>query len=363
MPLINTKLNPKPLRRNGSRSPAGSNEFQLHYVTFRHGLTIAAWGYLVLVLAIGAMLWLAGDRWWPATLLTFGPRWLVLLPLPVLALPGLLFNRRLLAPVLLAAAFAVGPVMGFCVSWTSLAGATPVENAALLRVMTYNAGEGGTDPEVVGGFVNRERPDVLIVNEWPAAVSELGPRLANGWLAAEHQSTVVFSRYPIKSIKKLGPDRFRKPWRAPALRCELATPSGTIYVVGLHLDTPREGLEAIRGSLSSAGTEMEQMTADRQSESEMASQLAAELSGPVVVAGDFNMPVDSALYQRYWSRWQNAFSIGGLGYGQTKFTRFFGVRIDHVLASREWQVLSARVGPNLGGDHRPVLVDLQLRQD
>jgi endonuclease/exonuclease/phosphatase (EEP) superfamily protein YafD len=251
--------------------------------------------------------------------------------------------------------------MGFCASWSSLTGATPVENAALLRVMTYNAGERGNDPQVVGGFVQRERPDVLIVNEWPAAASELLPRLPEGWHAAEHQTTIVFSRYAIQSVEKLGPDRFRKPWRAPALRCELTTPFGTICVVGLHLDTPREGLEAMRGPLSRAGAEMEQMTEDRRSESELASQLAAESLGPVIVAGDFNMPVDSALYQRYWSSWQNAFSIAGLGYGHTKYTRFFGIRIDHVLAGREWQVLSARIGPDLGGDHRPLLVDLQLK--
>ena len=106
---------------------------------------------------------------------------------------------------------------------------------------------------------------------------------------------------------------------------------------------------------------MKQMTEDRRSESEMARQLAAESIGPVIVAGDFNMPVDSALYERYWSGLQNAFSIAGLGYGQTKFTRFYGIRIDHVLASREWQILTARVGPNLGGDHRPLVVDLQLK--
>ena len=324
-------------------------------------LAILAWSYLVLVVATWATLWLAGDRWWPATVLTFGPRWLVLLPLPVLALSALLINRRWLVPVLLAAALGAGPVMGFCVSWNSLAGAIPAEQAALLRVMTYNAGEGGTDPDIVSGFINRERPDVLIINEWPSAANDLLPRLKEGWHAAEHQTTVVFSRYPIKSVNKLGPNRFRKPWRAPALRCELASPCGTICIVGLHLDTPREGLEAIRGSLWKAGAEMEQTTEDRRSESDLASQLAAESIGPVIVAGDFNMPVDSALYDRYWSTWQNAFSIAGLGYGQTKFTRFYGVRIDHVLASWEWQILSARVGPNLGGDHRPVLVDLQLR--
>lgn len=324
-------------------------------------MAILAWGYLVLVLATWALLRLAGDRWWPATVLTFGPRWLVLLPFPVLVLPGVLFNRRLLVPVLLAAALGAGPVMGFCVSWISLTGKTPVENSVLLRVITYNAGEGRTDPGVVGRYIKSERPDVLIINEWQSAASELLPELPEGWHVAEHQNAAVFSRYPIKSVDRLGPDRFRKPWRAPALRCELECPAGTIYVMGLHLDTPREGLDAIRKSRWNSGPEMEQILEDRRRESEMASQLAAESIGPVVVAGDFNMPVDSDLYGRYWFRWQNAFSIAGLGYGHTKFTRFFGIRIDHVLASREWQVLAARVGPNLGGDHRPVLVDLQLR--
>ena len=339
------------------------SQHRLYNPNLRLCIVIGAWGYLVLVLAAWVLLGLAGDRWWPATLLTFGPRWLVLVPCPILALAARSFERRLLAPVLLAAALGAGPVMGFCVCWGSLTGATPIENVALLRVVTLNAGEGGTVPEVVGGFVKSERPDVLIVNEWPSAASELCPCLPAGWHVAEHQNTAVFSRYPIKSVEKLGPDRFRKPWRAPALRCELETPSGTIYVVGLHLDTPREGLEAIRESLWNAGAQMEQMAEDRRSESELASQMAAESIEPVIVAGDFNMPVDSTLYKRYWSRWQNAFSTAGLGYGQTKFTRFFGIRIDHVLASQEWQVLTARVGPNLGGDHRPVVVDLQLKQE
>src|SRR5439155_34074 len=133
----------------------------------RKWVPILTWGYLVLVLATWAALGLAGDRWWPATVLTFGPRWLVLLPFPVMILWGALSNRRILAPVLLAAALGAGPVMGFCVSWTSLAGAGLVENASLLRVVTYNAGEGGTNADVVGGFIRRERPDVLIINEWP----------------------------------------------------------------------------------------------------------------------------------------------------------------------------------------------------
>lgn len=322
---------------------------------------VLAWGYLVLVIGAWVLLRVAADKWLPATVLLFGPRWLLLLPLLVLVVPAFLLNRRGLIPLTIAGLVVSGPVMGLCTSWRGMAGGEPREKAPLLRVITYNAGEGGTREEAVARLVDREGPDVLVVDEWRDAGTALLPKLGKNWHVAEHISTAVFSRFPIKSVRRLGAEHLRKHWRAPALKCELETPYGIIYVVGVHLETPREGLEALCWSPLRGGAEMDQTTADRRLESELASQMAAEVEGPVVIAGDFNMPVESTIYRQYWQNWQNAFSIAGLGYGQTKFTRFFGVRIDHVLASSEWEVLGARVGANLGGDHRPLLVDLQLR--
>jgi endonuclease/exonuclease/phosphatase (EEP) superfamily protein YafD len=320
-----------------------------------------AWVWLALVVVAWGLLRLAGDRWWPATLLTFGPRWVILLPLLILVPSALLFRRRALVPVAMAAILGAGPFMGLCLSWPGLAGAVPQEKVPIVRIVSYNAGEGGTSVDRVCDFISQARPDVIVFAEWKNAREELLPRLGRNWHAAENQTTALFSRFPIRQVEKLGPDRCRKPWRAPALRCELETPFGPIWVVGLHLDTPREGLDAVRKSFWRAGPEMELMAADRRHESELASELAHAAPGPVIIAGDFNMPVDSAIYRQYWSSWQNAFSTAGLGYGQTKFTRAFGARIDHVLANQKWQVLSARVGANMGGDHRPLQVDLQLR--
>jgi endonuclease/exonuclease/phosphatase (EEP) superfamily protein YafD len=249
--------------------------------------------------------------------------------------------------------------MGLCLSWTGIAGTVPQENMPIVRVVTYNAGEGGTSVDQVCDFINRSRPNVVVLNEWRDAAADLLPRLGTDWHAAENQGVCVFSRFPIKQVEKLGPNQFRKHWRAPALSCELETPAGPIWVVGVHLDTPREGLSEIRRAKWRAGPEMELMLADRRHESDLASQMARAQEGPAIVAGDFNMPVDSDIYQQYWSGWQNAFSAAGLGYGHTKFTRLFGVRIDHVLANDQWRVLSAKVCPNMGGDHHPLQVDLQ----
>jgi endonuclease/exonuclease/phosphatase (EEP) superfamily protein YafD len=324
-------------------------------------VALLAWAYLVAIIGAWILLRVAADKWLPATLLLFGPRWLLLLPLPMLAFPAFLLTRRSLIPLIVAGVLCAGPVMGLCCSSRAITGGEPKEKAPLLRVITYNAGEGGTQPGAVSRMIDRERPDVFVVDEWPNSGEELLPKLGKNWHVAEHQSTAVFSRYPIRSVQKLGAERLRKHWRAPALRCELETPFAVIYVVGVHLETPREGLEELRWSPLRGSREMDQTTADRRLESELASQMAAEVEGPIVIAGDFNMPVESAIYQQYWSNWENAFSSAGLGYGHTKFTRFFGARIDHVLVNREWDVLAARIGPNLGGDHRPLFVDLQLR--
>jgi endonuclease/exonuclease/phosphatase (EEP) superfamily protein YafD len=38
-----------------------------------------------------------------------------------------------------------------------------------------------------------------------------------------------------------------------------------------------------------------------------------------------------------------------------------GIPIDHVLASAHWRVVESQVGPDVGSDHFPVAVVLQLK--
>ena len=71
-------------------------------------------------------------------------------------------------------------------------------------------------------------------------------------------------------------------------------------------------------------------------------------------------PVDSAIYRRDWPRFQNAFSQAGWGLWGSKMTRWFCVRIDHVLASNDWRVVRAWLGPRIHSDHRPLIADLRL---
>lgn len=346
-----SRIDPKPATGRPAIS-AGKNRASI-------ATAVVAWGYLAGILGIVALLRLAGDRWWPATLLTFGPRWIVIVPLPVLALLALGFRRRELIPLAVAGFVAIGPIMGFCLPWrTLLGGARAVEGNRSIRVLTINVG-GGTELGQLADFIRRANPHIVIVAEW-SSQSDIRAVLDDGWHFPHRSGVVIASRFPVVASQVLQSSRLER-WNHPAFRCDLESPAGIVHVIGVHLETPREGLEEVIHSPRTGAAEMERTTTIRRTESELASRFAAEAKGPTIVAGDFNMPVDSTIYRQFWSGWQNAFSIAGFGFGQTKFTRRFGIRIDHVLAGRDWRVVKAEVGPFLGGDHRPVVVDLELR--
>ncbi|MGQ0634391.1 MAG: endonuclease/exonuclease/phosphatase family protein [Planctomycetaceae bacterium] len=317
-----------------------------------------AWAYLGLVVALAAMLWSLGDWWWPATLLTFGPRWVVLLPAPFVALLAVAFHRHSLLVLGGALILALGPFVDFRIPWRTLVGGS---RGAKLRVVTYNAGSGGGDQQRVAEFLQHVRPDVVVLVEWgkgPTLNTDF-EALVKSWYRARSGGIVIASRFPITERESLKSPSL-SPWNHPGLACVIEAPSGPVHITGVHLETPREGLEAVRWMGWRAGDAMEVTSDERRVESALASELASRGAVPALVLGDFNMPIDSQIYRKDWGHWKNAFSIAGLGLGHTKFTNFFGIRIDHVLASRHWNARAAWVGPDLGGDHRPLVADLEL---
>ncbi len=80
----------------------------------------------------------------------------------------------------------------------------------------------------------------------------------------------------------------------------------------------------------------------------------------VLIAGDFNMLEKSPIYKKYWSIFTNAFSKTGFGFGYTRYSPWHRVRIDHVLCDGDWRVIRSYVGPDIGSDHRPVIVDVEF---
>lgn len=80
----------------------------------------------------------------------------------------------------------------------------------------------------------------------------------------------------------------------------------------------------------------------------------------MIVAGDFNTPVESRIFQQHWGDITDAFSYAGSGFGMTKYNGWIRARIDHVLTGDGITPERAVVGQDLGSDHRPLIVDLTI---
>jgi endonuclease/exonuclease/phosphatase (EEP) superfamily protein YafD len=128
----------------------------------------------------------------------------------------------------------------------------------------------------------------------------------------------------------------------------------------LHLETPRHGLQhLIQGSsLATSRVEIEANTLLREVESRQARRWVDSVGGPRIVVGDFNLPVESGIWQDHWSGLVDAHAAAGLGFGFTRLNGWIRVRIDHVLTDGAWRPVRSTVGPDYGSDHLPLIVDL-----
>jgi len=326
-------------------------------------LVVGAWAYAVGVLLLAFGLWQWGDRWWLMTVVMFGPRWLILLPLLALLPMAFKLNKRMMIPLLVTAVIALGPIMGFRVGVRRWFG-SPADSLTL-RVATFNAGGGNTLRGPLSWVLNEIDAEIV-------AVQECGPTLQQhieqipelSWYHHSDFQMCLLSRYPIRSVAQMDRETLELAGASGfVIRYAIEIGDTVVNVTSLHLDTPRQGLEGLRsGAVREGLGNLRSKEFTREIESRQGRSWVDGAKGPFIVLGDFNMPVESAIYQEYWGDLKNAFSQVGFGFGSTRFNGWIRVRIDHVLLGDGWRAVKAFVGPKLGSDHRPMIAHVVLSE-
>jgi endonuclease/exonuclease/phosphatase (EEP) superfamily protein YafD len=310
--------------------------------------------YAAAVLAVCLVLHLASDRWLGATLILFGPRWLCALPLAVLVPAAAVCRPRLLGLLAVVAVVLLVPLMGLCLPWAALS-SKPCRGP-VLRVLTCNVHATDLDPPALAALLASSKPDIVALQSWSPKYEPVV--FASGdWYVSQEGQLCLASRYPIRSAELLE-DRDFNHSGSDAGRYELETPAGSLVFVNLHLASPRDGLEEVILSRGRRGDQLVANSELRRRQSQKVADWLEPLPGPLLLSGDFNTPPESTTYRRYWSRYTNAFSSAGLGFGPTHFTRHTAVRIDHILMGPGWHCERCWVGPAVRSPHRPVLADL-----
>jgi endonuclease/exonuclease/phosphatase (EEP) superfamily protein YafD len=351
---------------------------------------IAAWGYLVAMFVAWMLLIHTSEHLIPGTIIAYGPRWLSLWPLALLVPATIILARPALLPLLLAALIGVVPIMGARVSFATITSRAlpPTPLPGTFRVITFNTAGGRPLASDLPEFLSKYKPDVVMLQEcgdllWKALQAQ------TGWQSARHGSLCTGSHWPMGDIETMPRDELVKAsargygGTGLVMRVRFGSPNGPLSVVNLHLETARRGLEGMLGRQGIIPDDPFGLTGDtkyepilgaeenrerfsnnafiRERESLLASRWALESNAraPLLIAGDFNLPVESTIFRKHWASFTDAFESRGNGLGWTKREgRWLRIRIDHVLTTDDGpQPVRVVVGADALSDHQPVIAD------
>lgn len=328
-------------------------------------LSFTTWAYLTAtILALGLM-YLTGDRWWPGTLLLFGPRWMLALPLALLLPLALWLRPRLLLPLAVAGCIVAGPFMGLRCSFSK----PGIQNGFVLRVMTCNAGGHDFSPETLSRLIQDMSVDIVSLQECGYKILHYLPP---GWHELNPSGITILSKFPLRELPAVTGMHLPDSWpRHCVLPSIVSTPVGEIAFNAVHFPTARYGIMHMldrKIGINPLKTDILKKTTDNRMQISQKTREAINAQKiPFIVAGDFNMPVESAIYRQHWTDLTNAFSSKGIGYGFSSSAVAKGIlvkiRIDHILTGNGAFPLTCTVGPDVGSDHKIIISDISVNNN
>ena len=243
----------------------------------------------------------------------------------------------------------------------------------VLRVASYNAYGGNRDARGVAETAAALDADVIMVQEawWalpddggaaPGATAEHDvsghmTSLLEGYhtarSAARHELFVA-SRYPLLEVEDWPLDDTRH-----CLTCLVDVDGYLVRLVNLHIEPPfmPDRLGAGKPGLLAQLIERSQV---RRRQARGLRRLLASISGPCIVAGDFNSPPDSVVCRSVPTSYRDTFAVRGHGFGYTFPEPLPLWRLDYLLVQGPLRVLSHRTVPSKASDHLPIVSELAL---
>lgn len=266
---------------------------------------------------------------------------------------AMVVRLRLLAGLLAALAVALGADVVRTESASAQAEARSDlrDGGAAVRVVFSNILIFNDDIGRLVAWIEDSDPDIVVATETsPRHVERMAGAMAGYPFRVleprEHPfGMVVYSRYPIsgESVTEFA-DGTPSTSDPVMVIVGVETPSGTLHVAGLHLSTPVTPRRFAR----------------RNEQFATAAGILAQLDAPKLVVGDFNATPWSAGLREFL-RDTRLFGVNTRATWPVWFG-FAGIPIDHAFASRDMRILDIETGPDIGSDHRPVLVDVALAE-
>lgn len=200
----------------------------------------------------------------------------------------------------------------------------------------------------------RDRPDLVVLNEVDFEWLEQLRKLDTGYELFDTPAqgkfgNLLMSRHPIESVEI---KTFTARW-SPSIIARLDVAGQATVLVATHPSAPMDS------------TTWE----NRNQHLQELSRYVGEQSVPVLVTGDLNITMWSPHFDDLLRNSELNETRDNFGIYPTFPASRWGLKLpwplriplDHVLASDEWTVLGCKTGPNVGSDHLPLIVDVELR--
>jgi endonuclease/exonuclease/phosphatase (EEP) superfamily protein YafD len=299
----------------------------------------AAGTVVVLLLTLGGF----AARWWwrLEQVCHFRVQYFWLLALAAVVLVAA--RRRRLAAVAAAGSLVNGAAI-LPIYWPA-----PSPNAVgpAVRLIAFNLNSQNRQRDEVLSFLREQRADLVLLTEvgaaWAEAVGELSDLYPHRRVVPREDNfgIALLSRIPWSSVETIELGRAE----VPTVVARFEIDGCDIALVGTHPLPP--------GSREMAALRNEQLV-------ELARFVQQQDNG-IIMAGDLNTTDFSPHFADLLVAANLRDTRQGLGI-QPSWGPFplLEIAIDHCLVSPEIAVLRRTVGPHLGSDHRPVIVDLQL---
>jgi endonuclease/exonuclease/phosphatase (EEP) superfamily protein YafD len=216
-----------------------------------------------------------------------------------------------------------------------------------LRVISFNVLSENAEREEVLAFVRGQQADLVLLlevsHDWAKAIERLRDLYPHRHVVPREDNfgIALLSRIPWRDVQTVELGQAG----VPTIVARFEIDQHPVVLIGTHPLPP--------GSRPMAALRDEQLA--------LVAKLVRGQQGAAIVAGDLNTTDFSPCFRDLLATTSLRDSRQGHGiqasWGPFPFLE---IAIDHCLVSPEIAVLQRHVGPHLGSDHRPVIVDLRF---
>ena len=298
--------------------------------------------------ALGAtVISFCGDWHWSADLFShFRAQFVILL---AITFPLLLRHRQWIVATIALAGIALNLSMMIAHRGPAVTRATPSAGQPILRGVSFNVLQGNLEFSQVARFLRNAAADIIVLQEvtpdWEPTLRSLQDVYPQQFIRGREDSKGA-ALIAKSSAANLRFEKMPDQKQIGAVAADLNFAGRHVTVFGIHSHKPT----AAKGAAS-----------QQRYFHWLAERAAAVRAGgnAFLVAGDFNATPWCRNLRTFALESQLLDTSGGILFGATwSFFLPHRLTIDHAFVSPDFHLVSRRVGPALGSDHRPLILDL-----